>query len=86
MSQNEVIEKVREMLARNDFQGASIQILEQGVREEDETWYVPVQPSFDPQNTSRYYEALASIEAELLVDQGTNVLFIPVDPEELESA
>lgn len=86
MSRTEILNRIRELLAKNDFQGASMTVLDEGVRLEEDTWYVPVQPSFDPKNTSQYYEALASIEADLLVDESVTVLLIPTDPEQRQTA
>jgi hypothetical protein len=86
MQRDDFLKHISNRLKGQDFQGAEVHVLENGVRQEENTWYVPLQPSFDPHNTTRYYEVLAGIEADLLIEDGISVLFIPTDPEQRETA
>jgi hypothetical protein len=52
-------------------------ILEDGINQDNDGWYVPIQPTSEPRKTSPYYEALAEIEGQLLDEDGINILFIP---------
>jgi len=59
----------------------ALKILEEGIRQEDDWWYVPVQPTIEPPKTSEYYEALANVEGQMLDEDDINILFIPMAPE-----
>ena len=61
--------------------GATLEALTQGVRHEQDWWYVPVRPSFEPPRQYEYYEALADAEGELEDTEHLTVLFLPTMPE-----
>lgn len=75
---HEVAEKAAERLLATHLDGVTIKVLEAGVRNEEDCWYVPVQPSTEPSKRTEYYEALADVETDLLEQEDLNVLFIPV--------
>lgn len=60
----------------------AVQVIEAGIREEDNWWYVPVQPVAVPHKLSEYYEALTEAETQLADEDHLNVLFIPTLPNE----
>jgi hypothetical protein len=61
----------------------TVKVLDEGVRvEDDDYWYVPVQPNVHPAKTSDYYEMLAEIETTLLQEDNLSVTLIPTLPDE----
>lgn len=82
MSENEVVEKVSHYLKSQHPGGADLQALSQGVRHEEDWWYIPVRPSHEPPRRYEYYEALANAETEMLTQENIIVLLLPTPPEE----
>jgi hypothetical protein len=81
-SEQEVVEKVRKYLKDKHPGGANLEALSQGVRHEQEWWYVPVQPDIRPPRRYEYYEALADVELNMLKQEKVTVLLLPTPPEE----
>lgn len=54
-----------------------MEIVEQGVREDDDWWYVPVHPSSQGAITYHYYGVLTDIEGELKANDHLDVLLVP---------
>jgi len=79
MNQNRVIELVRASLAKRQPQGATIEIIEDGIRQDANWWYVPVRPDRDIPRTYEYYEVLTDVEDEVQheLEDGTEVLLVP---------
>ena len=73
MTKDEVLRTIREQI---DAPGA-IEILDEGVRSENEWWYVPVKRKSDLPKTYEYYDLLATLEERLDEEKNLNVLFVP---------
>ncbi len=80
-SSHEVADRVRSRLLGINVSGISLRVLVEGVRQEDDCWYVPVQPTVEPDRTNEYYHLLADVEGSLLNEEGLNILLIPTAPE-----
>ncbi len=82
LSDIEIVEIAARYLKDKHPGGANLEALAQGVRQEQDWWYVPVRPSFEPPRQYEYYEALADAEGELEDSEHLTVLFMPTAPEE----
>ncbi len=80
-SQREISGRVQQRLDSERLGPVRFTILMEGVRQEDDWWYVPVQPSEEPAKTSDYYDLLARVQTELLEEDDLNIVFIPTAPE-----
>ena len=85
MSEKEIVEIVARYLKDKHPGGATLEALTQGVRHEQDWWYVPVRPSAEPARRYEYYEALADVEAALEDSEHLTVLLLPADPETEEA-
>lgn len=56
--------------------GATLEVVEEGIRKEHYWWYVPVLPSVEPPKLFEYYEVLADVEEELAENEGLTVLLV----------
>ncbi len=82
MSDTDIVEIVARFLKDKHPGGATLEALTQGVRHEQDWWYVPVRPSFEPPRRYENYEALAQVEGELEDAEQLTVLFLPTLPKE----
>jgi hypothetical protein len=82
MTEERIVELVREQLGKHHPGGVTLNIGPGPVRRQDEYWYVPVLPTAEPPKTFEYYEALAEVEATLEEEQDVQVLLVPITPEE----
>lgn len=82
LSKQEVVEKVRKYLKDKHPGGANLEALFQGVRHEQDWWYVRVQPDIRPPRRYEYYEDLADVELNMLKHENIIVLLLPTPPEE----
>ncbi len=81
MSEKEIVEIVGRYLKDKHPGGATLEALAQGVRHEQEWWYVPVRPSVEPARRYEYYEALAAVETALEESEHLTILLLPTAPE-----
>jgi hypothetical protein len=81
MSEKEIVEIVGRYLKDKHPGGATLEALAQGIRHEQDWWYVPVRPSVEPVRRYEYYEALADVEASLEESEHLTVLLLPTAPE-----
>ena len=81
-SQEEVVEQVNRCLSTVQLTGATMMVVPEAVRREDDWWYVPVRPSVEPAKRLEYYEALAEIESRLQEQLELRIVLIPVAPPE----
>ncbi len=81
MSEKEIVEIVGRYLKDKHPGGVTLEALAQGVRHEQDWWYVPVRPSVEPARRYEYYEALANVEAALEESEHLTVLLLPTAPE-----
>ncbi len=65
--------------------GATLEALPQGVRHEQDWWYISVRPSVEPERRYEYYEALADVENALEEAEHLTVLLLPTAPENIEA-
>lgn len=72
-----VIEAVRKHLLGRNPGGATLEVLSDGIRHEQDWWYVPIRPSFQPPRRYEYYETLAEVENEVLKSDHLTVLLLP---------
>lgn len=80
MSEKEVVEIVGRYLKDKHPSGATLEALAQGVRHEQDWWYVPVRPSVEPERRYEYYETLADVETSLEDSEHLTVLLLPTTP------
>jgi len=81
MSEQDVVELVGRYLKDKHPGGATLEALAQGVRHEQDWWYVPVRPSIEPARRYEYYEALADVETDMETQEHVTVLLLPTPPE-----
>ena len=77
----QVIDAVRKQLKDHHPGGAVLEVVTQGIRQNQDWWYVPVRPSIQPTKRYEYYEALANVENELQKSENLTVLLVPTVPE-----
>ncbi len=77
----EVVDAVRKYIKDRHPGGAVLEVLPEGVRHEQDWWYVSVRPDFQPPKRFEYYEALAEVEAELQKSENLTVLLVPLVPD-----
>ena len=80
MSEKEIVEIVGRSLKDKHPGGATLEALAQGVRHEQDWWYVPVRPSVEPARRYEYYEALADVEAASEESEHLTVLLLLSTP------
>ncbi len=73
-----IFQTVQQLIQHYHPGGATLTVMEEGIKREEAWWYVPVQPNTEPPKRYEYYEALAEVEQRLLTEQDLNVLLIPV--------
>ena len=78
MNQQEVVGLLKRLLRDHQPPGVNIAVVEEGVRQDQNWWYVPVTTEQAGPRTPRYYEALAEVEEELKNHNELDVLLVPV--------
>lgn len=86
VSNQDIIDAVSDLLKDRHPDGTNLEVLAEGVRHEQEWWYVPVRPNRQPEKRFEYYEALADVERRLLQEQHYTVLLVPVIAPEVAEA
>ena len=72
-----VVEAVRRHIQNRHPGGITVEVLTDGVRRDQDWWYVPVRPSAKPPQRYEYYETLAAVENELQETEHLTVLLVP---------
>ncbi len=80
-NEQEVVDAVRRHIKNVQPGGAVLEVVAQGVRQEQDWWYVSIRPSIQPTRRYEYYEALANVEKELLKSEHLTVLLVPTLPD-----
>ncbi len=80
LTDQEIAEILGHYLKDKHPAGVNLEALTQGVRHEQDWWYVPVRPSSEPVRRYEYYEALADVEAALEESEHLTVLLLPTAP------
>jgi hypothetical protein len=75
-----VIAAVRKLLKSRHPGGVTLEVVPDGVRQDQDWWYVPVRPSAQPARRYEYYETLAEVENELQKSEQVTVLLVPAAP------
>jgi len=76
-----VVEAVRRHIQNRQPGGITLDVLTDGVRQDQDWWYVPVRPSAKPPRRYEYYETLAAVENELQESEHLTVLLVPAEQE-----
>ena len=76
-----VIDAVRRQIQGKTPGGATLEALEDGMRQDHDWWYVPIRPSFQPARRYEYYETLAQVETDLQKSDHLTVLLVPAPAE-----
>lgn len=72
-----VLEAVQRRLQQHHPDGANLEVVPQGVRHEQDWWYISVRPDKEPARDWEYFEALAEVETEMLTQENILVLMVP---------
>ncbi len=72
-----VLEAVQRRLQQRHPDGANLEVVPQGVRHEQDWWYISVRPDREPARDWEYFEALAEVETEMLTQENILVLMVP---------
>lgn len=72
-----VLEAVQRRLQQRHPDGANLEVMPQGVRHEQDWWYISVRPDKEPARDWEYFEALAEVETEMLTQKNILVLRVP---------
>jgi hypothetical protein len=75
-----VIAAVKKLLEDRHPGGVTLEVVPDGVRQDQDWWYVPVRPSAQPARRYEYYETLAEVENELQKSEQVTVLLVPAAP------
>ena len=76
MTRNQIIEELKTRLASEFARPFDLHLFEDGIRQEDDWWYVPVSSGIADANAFQYSPILNRIEEEFET-QGTKLLLIP---------
>ena len=76
-----VIDAVRKHIEGRHPGGVTLEVLSQGVRRDQDWWYIPIRPSAQPSKRYEYYETLAEVENEVQKSEHLTVLLVPTTPE-----
>lgn len=68
---------VRRHLEGERFADLHMTVLEDGLREDDGWWYVPVKPGQPFRRSDLYYAVLGDLEQEIDEEEGLNILLVP---------
>ena len=79
-SPQQIIDAVRKQLQHHQPGGATLEVVPEGVRQDQEWWYVPIRPSIQPAKRYEYYEALAAVENALYKSDQLTVLLVLTAP------
>ena len=82
MTEEQVIELVREQLRKHHPGGVTLEVVPEGIRRQAEYWYIPVLPSEQPPRMYEYYEVLAEVESTLEENEQLQIWLMPMVPEE----
>ena len=81
-TKQDIFDVVRRYLEPHQPQNYRLQIITDACRQEDDWWYIVVQPDRDEVQAFEYALILNVMEQELQEKEGLKVLLFPVSPEE----
>ena len=76
----QIVRLVQSCLDSRQPDNYRLQVVPEGVRKEDDWYYVVVQPSREDARSYEYYGLLTDAETELRDEKKKNVLLVPVLP------
>jgi hypothetical protein len=77
MTKQQITELVARHLAGPRFADVQVQIEDEGVRQEDSWWFVPIRPLQHFVRSDQFYAILADLEEEIDQETGLNILLVP---------
>jgi hypothetical protein len=80
LTQDEVVTLAEKYLAPHQPANYRLKVLRDGVRRDDDWWYVVVQPDRDDVYSYEYYGRLAEAELDLEEAEHLHVLLVPTLP------
>ncbi|MFI5381232.1 MAG: hypothetical protein ACHRHE_18195 [Tepidisphaerales bacterium] len=80
MTENDVIALVEKYLKPHQPPDYKLKISPEGIRRDDDWWYVVVQPDKEDVRSYDYYGRLTEAELDLQEKEHVNVLLVPVLP------
>ena len=78
MSERHIIDLVKRYLQPLQT-SIEIEVMEKGVHQEGNWWYVPIRPVLQQPKTYAYYGELVDVETELKEHENLNVLLVPTE-------
>jgi len=82
LAASEVLELARRYLEPRQPRDYGLEVVPEGIRQEDDWWYVLEKPSRQDIRSYDDYDRLAEAEVSLRDEQNVNVLLVPVLAEE----
>ncbi len=76
----QVIKIVERYLEPHQPRDYKLRVLPEGIRQDDDWWYVIVQPTSDRPRSYDYYDALSETEQDIQDNEHENILLVPVMP------
>src|SRR5437588_12656207 len=86
MTEEQVIELVREQLRNHHPGGVTLSVVPEGVHRQAAYWYVPVLPSAQPPRMYEYYEGLAEVVSTREENNQLQIWLVPMAPAEEPAA
>jgi hypothetical protein len=80
MTENDVIALVEKYLKPHQPADYKLKVSPEGIRRDDDWWYVVVQPDREDVRSYDYYGRLTEAELDLQEKEHVNVLLVPVLP------
>jgi len=80
LTPRQVVSLARKYLEPHQPQNYRLEVAEDGLKKDDDWWYVLVQPSRQDVRSYDYYGRLAEAEIDLKDSEKVNVLLVPVLP------
>ena len=81
VDREDILRLARQYLLPHQPVNYRLEVLDDGLREEDEWWYVLVRPDRDDVRAYDYYSRLAEAEISLRDEENLNVLLVPALPD-----
>lgn len=82
MTQDQVAQLVCEQLQNHHPGGTTLEVVPEGIRQQNGSWYIPVRPNVQPPKMYEYYEALAEVESTLEENEQLQIWLMPMLPDE----
>jgi len=77
LTKRNIAELVRGYLSKIRMDGLTVEVVDRGVRQEEQWWYVPVRTNKEPRRLYRLYEELAEVECDIEDKENLHVFIVP---------